>query len=130
MDIESLLGKRQKTIDPKNAIPDYVRLLSSAPDTSSFKETNDQFLAIIENHITTSLGDQNYERAVEELGVMRREMIEYEEPGMYNEIIDHLFVELENGKLNGDRKEMAYLIRRNRLGRIESNESDMPETSD
>ena len=43
--------------------------------------------AIIENQIQNSLGDANYDRVVEELGVMKDELIAYEEPSLYNDFL-------------------------------------------
>ncbi|KAI5304600.1 ATP-dependent DNA helicase II subunit 2 [Ascosphaera pollenicola] len=129
LDVESLLGKRQKKLDPNNAIPEYIRSLFNAPDTSTFKEATDEFATIIENRIRTSLGDQNYERAIEELAVMRKELIEYEEPDLYNETIYRLIEKIDGEQLNGDRKEMAYLIRKNKLGSIEADETGLSNVS-
>ena len=45
--------------------------------------------AIIENQIQNNLGEANYDRVVEELGVMKDKLMVYKEPNLY---IQRLFV--------------------------------------
>ncbi|KAI5283491.1 ATP-dependent DNA helicase II subunit 2, partial [Ascosphaera aggregata] len=105
LDVEGLLGKRQKTLDPNNAIPQYKQRVADMQDTSALKEATEQLFAIVENRIKNSLGDQNYERAIEELRVMRDEHIDYEEARTYNEMITRLKGKIVKEELNGDRRE-------------------------
>ena len=60
--------------------------------------------AIIENQIRNSLGDANYDRVVEELGVM--DVIAYEEPSLYNDFLRHLKKTILQNELAGDRREL------------------------
>ncbi|KAI5309721.1 ATP-dependent DNA helicase II subunit 2, partial [Ascosphaera atra] len=126
LDIEGLLSKRQKTIDPKNAIPEFKRLVHTAKGKDDFQTAAKQLADVIENRIKTSFGDQNYERAIEELGAMREELIDFDEPSIYNEIIEGLRKKIVAEELNGDRMEMLYLIRKGKLGPIDRFESEMP----
>ncbi|KAI5295805.1 ATP-dependent DNA helicase II subunit 2 [Ascosphaera acerosa] len=119
LDVEALLGKRQKkTLDPTNAVPQYKQALADAADLETIKEATEQFRAIIEKRVSDSFGDQQYERAIEELRTMRGELIEYEMTELYDEVIGGLREKIEKGALNGDRREMLFLIRRNRLGPV------------
>lgn len=86
--------------------------------------------AIVEEQIKNSLGDANYDRVVESLGVMRDELISYEEPALYNDLLKQLKDRLLKGELGGDRRELWWLIRRSKIGLIDRNQSDRSEVSE
>lgn len=86
--------------------------------------------AIIEDQIRRSLGDINYDRAVEGIGTMREELIAYEEPGLYNGFIQSLKEKLLEDRLGGDRREMWWLIRKNRLGLIDKKALDISDVTE
>lgn len=73
-----------------------------------------------------------YERALEELGVLRQEMVEMEEPGVWNEYLHSLKRKLLAGELGGDRREMWEKVRKGgaRLGLIEKKVSKVSEVSE
>ena len=56
--------------------------------------------------------------------VIREEMIEIEEPGVYNSILRRLKEKLVKGELGGERKDFWYEIRKNRLGLVDKNASE------
>jgi ATP-dependent DNA helicase 2 subunit 2 len=85
---------------------------------------------IIENQIKHSLGDANYDRVVEELVTIREELVEYEEPGAYNELLRSLKGKILGEELGGDRKELWWLLRKSRLGLIDRNASEMSEVTE
>ena len=85
---------------------------------------------IIEDQIRHSLGDANYDRVNEGLGVMRDELISYEEPTLYNEFIQQLKERLLKEELGGDRRELWWLLRRNKLGLIDRQQSDRSEITE
>jgi ATP-dependent DNA helicase 2 subunit 2 len=70
--------------------------------------------AIIGNQIRNSLGDANYGRVVEELGVMKN-VIAYEEPSLYNDFLRHLKKTILQNELAGDRRQLWWLIRRSNV---------------
>lgn len=86
--------------------------------------------AVIESHVKHSLGDSNYGRAVEGLRVLREELTAYEEPRLYNTYVRALKAKLLSGKLDGDRQEMWWLVRRHRLGLVTWRESDLSAVED
>lgn len=86
--------------------------------------------SIIEDQIRHSLGDANYDRVTEGLGVVREELIAYEEPGLYNDFIGDIKGLLLGEKLGGDRRELWWLIRRRKLGLIEQGESELSDVTE
>ena len=78
-----------------------------------------QLSAIIDEQIKDSFGDVAYGKAAEELSVMRSEMIDMDEPDIYNEVIRALKDKLLREELGGDRREMWVEIRKNKLGLID-----------
>lgn len=86
---------------------------------------------IIEDQITYSLGDANYDRVIEELGTVREELEDYEEPGAYNDLIRKLKGKiLDEGSLGGDRRELWWLVRRSKLGLIDNKASEVSNVSE
>ena len=61
---------------------------------------------------------------MEELKVLRDEMIDLEEPAIYNDFIKDLKQKLLTEKLGGDRREMWWEIRKAKLGLIEKSVSE------
>jgi ATP-dependent DNA helicase 2 subunit 2 len=91
-------------------------MLSRAEDIEDIKDAAAQMAAIIETRITDSFGDANYARVVEELGVMKGELLELEEPALYDEVLRGLKTKIMAGELGGERKELWWCIRKNRVG--------------
>ena len=76
--------------------------------------------SVIHELITRSLGDQFYEQALENLSVLREQMIEFEEPAVYNEYIKDLKGKLLKGALGEGRKDLWFrIMRERRLGLID-----------
>ena len=61
---------------------------------------------------------------MEELKVLRDEMVDLEEPAIYNDFIKDLKQKLLTEKLGGDRREMWWEIRKTKLGLIEKSASE------
>lgn len=85
---------------------------------------------IIENQIKHSLGDANYDRIVEGLGTIREELVEYEEPAAYNDLLQSLKKMILGEELGGDRKELWWLLRKSKLGLIDRNTSERSEVTE
>ena len=110
---------RRVKISPDNAIPEFKQMLDRAEDIENVKDAVNQMASIIETQIKDSFGDGNYARAVAELGVMRSELTELEEPVLYNEVLRNLKRKIMTEELDGDRREMWWFIKSNRLGLID-----------
>jgi ATP-dependent DNA helicase 2 subunit 2 len=131
LDVEALLHQEKRTkISPSNAIPEFKQSLSHAENIETINDAVKQMTGIIEDQVRHSLGDANYDRVTEGLGVMREELISYEEPGAYNDFLRELKGKLLGEKLGGDRRELWWLIRRSKLGLIEQQQSDRSEVTE
>lgn len=136
LDVKALLsnGNREKRVKPTisadNAIPDFKRMLETTEDVAGIKEAADQMGAIIEKLVDKSLGDREYARAVENIRVFREEMLELEEPGLFNEWMRAFKRKIMNGELGGDRREMWWEVRQNRVGLIEKKASGLSEVTE
>jgi ATP-dependent DNA helicase 2 subunit 2 len=132
LNVDDLFRQQPKRvkISAENAIPEFKQMLARAEDIENVKDAVDQMASIIEKQIKDSFGDNNYARAVEGLGVMRSELTELEEPVLYNQVLRSLKKKIMAEELDGDRREMWWCIRRNRMGLIDkriSNVSDVTE---
>ncbi|MCJ1464919.1 X-ray repair cross-complementing protein 5 [Pseudocyphellaria aurata] len=132
LDVDALLGKSSKKaqISPQNPIPEFRQVLDKAEDASSIRDAVAQLATIIETQIRDSFSDINYGRAIEEITVMRDEMIELEEPVIYDEFIRALKRKLLAGELGGDRREMWAEIRKNHLGLVENRHLESSKVSE
>ncbi|KAL4952578.1 SPOC like C-terminal domain-containing protein [Aspergillus filifer] len=126
LDVDALLSQEKRAkISPNNAIPEFKQTLASAENIDTARDAVSQMRSIIEDQIRHSLGDANYDRVTEGLGVVREELIGFEEPSLYNEFVKALKGDILSEKLGGDRRELWWLIRRSKLGLITERESDV-----
>jgi ATP-dependent DNA helicase 2 subunit 2 len=131
LDVDELLHREKRTkISANNAIPEFKQALANAESIDVIKDAVTQMETIIENQVRTSFADANYDRVVEELGVLREELIAYEEPALYNDFLRRLKDEILKEELGGDRRELWWLIRRSKIGLIDKSASDSVEVSD
>ncbi len=121
---------KQAKISPENSIPEFKQTLARAEDIADIRDAVKQMAAIIENQIKDSFGDSNYDRVVEELGVMRSELTELEEPVLYNDVLRGLKKKIMAEELDGDRREMWWSIRRNRLSLIDKRMSAVSDVTE
>ncbi|KXH66017.1 Ku70/Ku80 N-terminal alpha/beta domain-containing protein [Colletotrichum salicis] len=132
LDVDALLGTTSKStpnkrpkITPENAIPDLKRALALAEDESEIRDAAKQMAAVVAQLVTDSFGDSQYARASENLSVLRRGLVELEEPGVYNDLIKDLKKKMLSGELGGDRREMWWRVRTSRLGLIDQGTSEV-----
>jgi ATP-dependent DNA helicase 2 subunit 2 len=126
LNVEDLFRKEKRTkIDPENAIPEFRQALAITDSLDSVKDSMKQMAAIVEDQITHSFGDSAYGRAVEELGVMRQEMIDLEEPALYNDMLRELKRKILAEELGGNRKEMWWFVRKSKMGLIDKMASNV-----
>jgi len=88
------------------------------------KSTCSQMAALIKEAITTSFAHMLYDKALDMMGVMREELVELDEPEIYNEFVRGLKKEMLAGNLGGNRVDMWKEVRKNRLGLLTSSESE------
>lgn len=125
LNVEELFEKEDRTsISANNAIPEFKQLVGTTTKLEDFQKYVQQLLVIIQDWTRDSLGDQNYGRVLEALGVMREEMIGYEEPKVYNDAIGKFKHKLSVKELGGDRRELWWKIRVSKLGLISQEVSE------
>lgn len=86
--------------------------------------------AVIRDVVTSSFGGNADDRVLEHMGVMREELIEFEEPELYNSFARDLKKRLLSGELGGDRREMWWKIRKAKLGLIHGRESEVSKVAE
>ena len=132
LDVSGLLSSRPKPqpssktkppssslpqISAQNPIPEFKQALDATTSPADIRTLALQFAAIIESRIRTSFSNLAYPRALEELRVLRQEMVEMEEPGVWNEILRGLKGRMvEREELGGERREMWRGMRKEGLG--------------
>lgn len=131
LDVDALLHQEKRArISSTNAIPEFKQTLTQAETIETIKDAVKQMTSIIEDQIKNSLGDANYDRVIEEMGVMREELISFEEPALYNDFLRQLKDKLLKEELGGDRRELWWLLRRSQLGLINQRESDQSDVTE
>lgn len=105
-------------------------MLARAEDIDDIRDAVNQMTSIVEKQIEDSFGESNYARAVEELGVMKTELTELEEPVLYNDVLRGLKEKIFGQELGGDRREMWWAIRKNRMGLIDKRISTVSDVSE
>lgn len=133
--MDALLGSEKKgSISSENAVPEFKQALATTEDLSDIENAARQMGAIVRSLVTDSFGDSKYNQAVESVGVMREELTNLEEPGLYNTFVLDLKKQLLSGALGGDRRDFWFKIRRSKLGLIDSTQSEVsdvtPEAAD
>lgn len=112
----------------ENAIPEFKQILRSLStvETDEGVETAMTGMGeVVCSLIKESFGDQNYDQAMENVGVMREQMIGLEIPQLYNDFLRDLKTKLTSEVLGGDRRDMWYKIRwSGKLGLITTDESE------
>lgn len=126
LDVDKLLGQEKRVkISIQNPIPEFKQMLDTTEDPNGIQDAANQLSAIIEMRIKDSFGDDAYGQALEELRVLREELIDMEEPGIYNDFMTSLKKKLLGDSLGGDRREMWWQLRKNQLGLIETKQHPM-----
>lgn len=105
-------------------------MLSRAESVETIHDAVKQMASIVETQAKHSLGDANYDRVVEGLGTMREELVDYEEPALYNEFLRTLKGKILGEELGGDRRELWWLIRKSKLGLIDRTVSERSEVEE
>lgn len=135
LDVDELLngpGPKRAKINADNAVPEFKQMLASnkLDDFESIKEATKQMADITRSIITRSTGNSGYNRALENIRVMREELVELEQMDLYDDFIKDLKQNLLAGKLGGDRREFFFEIKSAKLGLITKDELDVSAVTD
>lgn len=106
-------------------MPDFKRALASSAEVSEIEEASKQMGEIIRTLVTDSFGDSKYAQAVECIGAMREELINMEEPLLFDTFVRDLKKALLSGALGGDRRDFWFKVRWSRLGLVEKSQSEV-----
>lgn len=130
LDVDALLGsERREKISKDNAISEFKQMVQE-PDVPTVRDAAKQMGEITREVIKEyRTGALNYERAIENMKVMRYEMIECEEPDSYNKFIRGLKKDLLNGSLSGDSRDLWFKIKSFKLGLIDNEQAQSSEVS-
>lgn len=104
-------------------------MVASAETTAVWCDAAKQMGAITRQLIEVSTGNSKFNQAMENIRIMRYELIECEEPGAYNNFIRDLKRDLLSGKLGESRKELWFALRKAKLGLISSEEAPLSDVS-
>ena len=131
LDVEELLGPERRTkITKSNAISEFKQMVASTADNIAvWRDAAKQMGGITRQLIKESTGDSQYGRAMENMRVMRYELIECEEPDSYNSFIRDLKNDLLYGSLGDNRKDLWFDIKKAKLGLIDSEEAPRSEVA-
>ncbi|KAK5455007.1 ATP-dependent DNA helicase yku80 [Exophiala xenobiotica] len=134
LNVDELLGKAKRDhLSPENAIPEFKQMLARGDNLDRMKDIVQEMATILEGWIRTSYGD-NYGKVLEGLGTVREEMLDLEEPGLYNDVMRDLKKKILAEKLGGNRGMLWFQIRKNKLGLISNETSELsnvtPEEAD
>ena len=134
LDVGALLTRRPKPSDkqssssteisPQNPIPEFKQALGNVDSPAAIEDLAQRFGRIIETRISESFGDVQYPRVLEELSVLRAEMVENEEPGAWNDFVRQLKTKLLGEQLGGTRKDMWQAMRKQKLGLLDKKASE------
>lgn len=113
-DVDSLLNKgldrKKNKISKDNAIPEFKQALhhrlGAANKDEELENAVKDMGQIVRSLIKESMGDKDYARAQENIGVMREQCISFEIPQVYNNFLRDLKKQVSSGALGGDRREM------------------------
>ena len=126
LDVDALLGDEKKgRVSKDNAVPDFKRALASTEEVGEIEDAAKQMGAIIRSLVTDSFGNSKYAQALECIGAMREELMNLEEPGVYNSFVRDFKKGLLSGALGGDRRDFWFKIRWSRLGLVEQEQSEV-----
>ncbi|KHN99599.1 ATP-dependent DNA helicase II subunit 2 [Metarhizium album ARSEF 1941] len=126
LDVDALLGEdTRRTVSEENPVPDFKRALGTADEMGQIEDAAKQMGTIVRSLITDSFGDSKYSQAIECLGVMREELINMDEPEIYNMFARDLKKGLLSGALGGDRRDFWFKARWSRLGLIDTDQSEV-----
>ncbi|KAL8935121.1 MAG: hypothetical protein Q9211_004866 [Gyalolechia sp. 1 TL-2023] len=126
LNVEALIGgdRKRAKISSQNTIPDFRQTVNTVDSVEGMRDAAQQLGVIVETRIRDSFGDIAYTRAIEEIRVMREEMIDLEEPEIYNDFVKALKRKLLAEELGGNRKDFWWEFRKSRLGLIDKQTSE------
>lgn len=123
------LEQGKQKIDKDNSIPKFKQLvqrLQEVDDDKGIEQATKAMGDVVRSLIKESMGDKNYDRAIENIGVLREACIGLEVPDLYNNFLRDLKKKIFSDALGTGRKEMWGKLRlTGKLGLITKGESEV-----
>ncbi|MCJ1432282.1 ATP-dependent DNA helicase II subunit 2 [Xylographa pallens] len=130
LDVSALLATSRSKISSDNPIPEFRQMLETTEDPNGIVDAASQLINIIEKHVKDSFGDSSYDRVIAEMTALREEMIEMEEPGLWNDWLKKLKEKLRGDSLGAGRNELWWRIRKDKLGLVIKSEMEVSDIGD
>lgn len=128
------LKQGKPKIDKDNSIPKFKQLvqrLDEVDDDKGIEEATKDMGDVVQSLIKESMGDKNYDRAIENIGVLRDTCIGLEVPDLYNDFLRDLKKKIFSDALGTGRKEMWGKLRlTGKLGLITKSESEVSDITE
>lgn len=125
------LKKGKSLIDKDNSIPTFkqlIRQLNEAEDDAGVEHATKAMGGVVQSLIRESMGDKNYQRAIENIGTLRQACIDLEVPELYNDFLRDLKQKILSNALGEKREDMWNELRitaRGSLGLITESQSEV-----
>lgn len=131
LDVASLLNRENRQrISVGNAIPEFKQMLANTTDDNTVIDAANQMSEIIRRLVTESIGEKNYAQALENLKVLRREVVDFEMPDVYNDFLRDFKKRLVAEQLGGDRRAFWFALKMSKLGLIDKFALEISEISE
>lgn len=130
------LKRGKPKIDKDNSILRFKQLiqrLAEADDDKGLEAATNAMGEVVQSLIKESMGDANYDRAIENIGEMREACIGLEVPELYNDFLRDLKQKIFSDALGKGRKYMWGKLRGTafgKLGLITRSESEVSDVAD
>ncbi|KAK2605204.1 hypothetical protein N8I77_008059 [Diaporthe amygdali] len=130
------LMKGKSLIDKNNSIPTFkqlIRQLNEAEDDAGVEHATKAMGGVVQSLIKESMGDKNYQRAIENIGTLRQACIDLEVPELYNDFLRDLKQKILSNALGEKREDMWNELRitaRGSLGLITESQSEVSNITD
>lgn len=130
------LKRGKPKIDKDNSIPMFKQLiqrLAEADNDKGIEAVTSAMGEVVQSLIKESMGDANYDRAIENIGELRDACIGLEVPELYNDFLRDLKKKIFSDALGKGRKYMWAKLRATssgRLGLITKSESEVSDITD
>ena len=131
---ELLKSRRRDKISSGNSIAEFRQMLDHADGTDNTtllrdaaKQMGDIVRGLIRKHAVGATAGTIDEQVLENIRVFRHEMIEYEEPELYNKFIRSLKKDILSGNLGENLKELWFKVKAAKLGLIDNYISEKSE---
>lgn len=129
--------KGRDKISKDNAISEFKQMLANADGSDNAgllrdaaKQMDNIIRELIQERLDRSNGGKLMDdRVVENIRVMRNEMIDYEDPKSYNNFIRALKKDMLNGSLGEDRRDLWLKIKWAKLGLIDNEVEEKSDVS-